>query len=154
MCVLRGGLFVPSMMIGGSVHTIRQTAYPSQRLIDMITPPLPKIGMDAFSPPVEQETSVVSRTPEVLFQAFVNVLVKVSQDVFVGEGCDVECAESKLAGKNVTICAAEHPEDQSEYRENITFRKVVEIARTEPARERAETVSTGTLSLEQRNSIS
>ncbi|CAN0388892.1 unnamed protein product, partial [Laminaria digitata] len=79
MYVLRGGLFVPSMSTCEISHMIRFIADPSQRLIDMITPPIANIDMDAFSPPVEQGTSAVSRTPEVHFQTFVNVLVKLIQ---------------------------------------------------------------------------
>ena len=79
MYVLRGGLFVPSMLTGEFAHTIRYTTDPSRRLLDMITPPLSKIDIDTFSPPVEQGTSAVSRTPEVHFQTFVNVRVKVIQ---------------------------------------------------------------------------
>ena len=79
MYVLRGGLFVPSMLAGDFAHTIRYIADPSQRLLDMITPPLSKIDIDAFSPPVEQGILAVSRTPEVHFQTFVNVFVKVIQ---------------------------------------------------------------------------
>ena len=65
MYVLRDGLFVPSMLTGDFAHTIRYIADPSQRLLDMITPPLSKIDIDAFSPPVEQGTLAVSRTPDV-----------------------------------------------------------------------------------------
>ena len=79
MYVLRGGLFVPSMLTGEIFHTIRFIADPSQRLIDMFTPPIANIDIYAFSPPVEKGTSVVSRTPEVHFQTFVNVLVKLIQ---------------------------------------------------------------------------
>ena len=78
----------------------------------------------------------------------------VSQDVFVGEECDLECVGSKLAWKMMTKCTAENQEAESESRENIKSRKVVEIIRTERARERTENLSTGTLSLEQNNSIS
>ena len=76
-----------------------------------------------------------------------------SQDVFVGEGCDFECAESSRAGKMMTKRAAVNRAD-SECRENSTVRKVVKLARTVRAREKAEKVSTCTLSIEKNNSIS
>ena len=78
----------------------------------------------------------------------------VSQDVFVGERCDFECAEAIRAGKMMTKCAAVIPEAESECRENSSFRKVVKLARTVRAREKAEKVSTCTLSIEKNNSIS
>ena len=59
------------MLTGEFAHTIRYIADPIQRLLDMVTFPLSKIDIDAFSPPVEQETSAVSRTPEVNFQTWV-----------------------------------------------------------------------------------
>ena len=79
MYVLRDGLFVPSTLTVEFTNTIGYIADPSQRLPGMITPPLSKIDIDAFSTPVEQGTSAVSRTPEVHFQTFVNVLVKAIQ---------------------------------------------------------------------------
>ena len=78
----------------------------------------------------------------------------VSQDVFVGEGCDFECAESKLAFKMITKCAAVNPAADNDVRENGTIKKVVNLARTVRAQDRAEKVSTGTLSIEKNNSIS
>ena len=79
MYVLHRGLFVPSMLTGDFAHTIRYIADPNQRLLVMITPPLSKIDIDAFSPLVELGTSAASHTPEVHFQTFVNVFVKVIQ---------------------------------------------------------------------------
>ena len=76
-----------------------------------------------------------------------------SQDVFVGEGCHFECAEAIRAGKGMTKCAAVNPEADSECRENSTFRRVVKVARTVRAREKAEKGSTCTMSIQNNNSI-
>ena len=64
---------VPSMLMG---EFARYIADPYQRLLDMMNPPLSKFDIDAFSHPVEQGTQAVSRTPEVHFQTFVNVLIQ------------------------------------------------------------------------------
>jgi len=79
MFVLRGGLFVLLMLSSEISHALRFIADPSKRLIDMITPPIANINIDAFSPPVEQGTVAVPRAPEVHFQTFVEVLVAVIQ---------------------------------------------------------------------------
>ena len=60
-------------------HALRFIADPSKRLIDMITPPIANIDIDAFSPPVEQGNVAVPRAPEVHFQTFVEMLVAVIQ---------------------------------------------------------------------------
>ena len=56
-------------------HSLRFHANPSKRLIDMITPPIANIDIDAFSPPIEQGTVAVCRAPRVHFQTFVEALV-------------------------------------------------------------------------------
>ena len=64
--VLRGGLFVLQMLSSEISRALRFIADPSKRLIDMITPPIANIDIDAFSP-VEQGTVAVPRAPEVHF---------------------------------------------------------------------------------------
>ena len=64
MFVLRGGLFVPS------------TSWPTnKRVLEMIAPPMVKIDIDVFGPPVDQATTGVSRASEFHFQIFIDVLV-------------------------------------------------------------------------------
>ena len=77
--VLRGGLFVLQMLSSEISRALRFIADPSKRLIDMITPPIANINIDAFSPPVEQGTVAVPRAPEVHLQTFVEVLVALIQ---------------------------------------------------------------------------
>ena len=79
MFTLQGGLFVLAMLSSEISHALRFIADPSMRLIDMITPPITNIDIDAFSPPVEQKTVAVPRAPEVHFQTFVEMLVAVIQ---------------------------------------------------------------------------
>ena len=62
----------------------------------------------------------------------------VSQDVFVGEGCEFECAEAMRAGRMMTKCATVNPETDGECREISKFRKVMKLARTARAREKAD----------------
>ena len=62
--------------------------------------------------------------------------------------CDFKCAESTRAAKMMTKYAIVNPEADSECRENITFRKVVKLSRKVRAREKAEKVSTCTMSID------
>ncbi len=77
MFILRGGLFVPPTSDSESAHLLRHVVDPNKRVLEMITPPMAKIDMDAFTPPVEPGTTAVARAPEVHFQTFVNVLIMI-----------------------------------------------------------------------------
>lgn len=48
---------------------------PNKRALEMATPPIAKIDMEAFAPLVEYGTTAESRAPEVIFQTSINVLV-------------------------------------------------------------------------------
>ena len=75
MFVLRGGLSVPSASESELAHLLRFVVDPNKRVLEMITPPMANIDIDAVRPPVQQGTTAVSRAPEVRFQTFIDVLV-------------------------------------------------------------------------------
>ena len=75
MLGLRGGLVVTSTSESEPAHLLRFVLDPNKRVLEMITPPMAKIDIDAFVPPVEQGTTAVSRAPEVHFQTVIDVLV-------------------------------------------------------------------------------
>ena len=75
MLGLRGGLVVPSTSESELAHLLRFIVDSNKRVLEMITPPMAKIGIDAFVPPVEQGTIAVSQAPEVHFQTVIDVLV-------------------------------------------------------------------------------
>ena len=75
MFVLRDGLFMPSTSESELAHLLRFVVDPNKRVLEMITPLMSKIDIDAFGPLVEQGTTAVSQAPEVHFQTFIDVLV-------------------------------------------------------------------------------
>ena len=60
--------FVLPMMSSEISQALRFIADPSKRLIDMITPPIANIDINALSPPVEQGTVAVLRASECTFK--------------------------------------------------------------------------------------
>ena len=75
MFMQRGSLFVRSTSESELAHLLRFVVDPNKRVLEMITPSMAKIDIDAFGPPVEQGTTAVSRAPNIHFQTFIDVLV-------------------------------------------------------------------------------